>query len=108
MCMYKCEPKSQTMIGRIIDVGDETISIRLLETYHYKKGQFVIISIPQHRMTARGKNIRVASIVACGTINSVNDNVLVIESNRINPLISNVTIKDYQNIQCEMIIEKVT
>jgi hypothetical protein len=81
--------------GRIIATSDDMITIKFpKDVSPCRNGQFVVIGIPNERKTARGNIINVSEIIAHGEVSAVSDDVIVIKSNRSNPVISDTALRD--------------
>lgn len=107
MCLKKKE-STVKMSGRILAVDDNQITIRFLNTINYKKGQFITIGIPKQRVTALGKVVNIAEIIACGEIDSVTQDTMVINSKKNGPIISRLAIKENYQKKCTMMVNRVT
>jgi hypothetical protein len=81
--------------GRIIASSDDLVTIKFSkDVSQYRNGQFVVVGIPYERKTACGNLVNVTEIVAHGEISAVSDDVVVIKSQRSNPVISETALRD--------------
>lgn len=104
----KQKTTSKKILGYITSISDYQVIVKLLDdTFPYRKGQRIILSIPNERKTALGKIVKVSEIVAHGRIADVSNEHVTIYSQQANPIISRSALRENQGKKGIIFVERV-
>ncbi len=92
--------------GCLIAATDDMVTIQFSEDVSsYKDAMTIIVSVPCKRKTARGQVINVAEIIAYGKVSNISNNVMEVQSNRNNPIISKSALRECRGKESIMMID---
>lgn len=96
------------IVGSITAADEYKVVVRLSgNVIPYQKGERIVVSIPQARKTALGKDVKVSEVVANGKITKITGDSLTIQSRQANPIISAATLRENVGKERIILVEKV-
>ena len=104
----KQKKSSRKILGCIASANDHKVIVTLSENaIPYRKGQRIMLSIPNERKTASGKVLKVSEVVAQGKITAVSKDTVTILSKQANPIISKSALHENQGKNSMIFVEDV-
>lgn len=104
----KTQKRSSKVVGSITSSNDHRVIVKISgDITPYRKGQRIIVSIPNERKTALGKVLKVSEVVAHGKIINISGNIVTIQSKRTNPIISASALHENEGKESLIFVEKV-
>lgn len=80
---------SRKVKGTISSPSDQNVVVKINGgVAPYRKGQHLVVSIPQKRKTASGEMLKISEVVAHGRITDISQNTVTIDSKLSSPIIS--------------------